>query len=135
MCLDVKRNAIKRIALKDIVCYKFVYNYVYRDVFGGETYPDEKKLITPYQEVFIEIGKTYKSALRKHKHKYWGEVNYGLHSFKNIEDAKRTATNFRDNKYHIVKCVIPRWSMYYVGKFNELPSFASSKIKYVEIIK
>lgn len=83
--------------------------------------------ITPYKKFPIIIGETYDSILEKNP-KY--NINKGIHSFKNIKDAKNNA-----NLYSvIVKCIIPKDSKYYKGIFNDVVSYASNKLKYVEII-
>ncbi len=82
--------------------------------------------ITPYRETGVEIGETYKSSLVKNED---GEVDYGLHSFENLEDAKR------DGGDTYVKCIIPKGSQYYIGKFGCSISYASDTLKYLEIIE
>ena len=83
------------------------------------------KMVTPYREFPIEIGKTYDSKLIK-RDEY---VHEGLHSFKNLDDAK---------KFFIVKicaeCIIPKGSEYYEGKFSVSNAYASDKLTYVKII-
>ena len=83
------------------------------------------KMVTPYRNFPVEIGKTYESNLIK-KDEY---VHEGLHSFKNLDDAK---------KYHngiCVKCIIPKGSEYYEGTFCDMDSYASNELTYVKIIK
>lgn len=84
----------------------------------------ESKYVTPYQHAIIEIGETYYSELVREKN----EVNIGLHSFV----ARISA--IEDGNGLVVKCVIPKGSEYYLGKFNGVDSFASNSLKYLEII-
>lgn len=123
MCLDVKRNAIKRIAFKDIVCYKFL-----------ELDRNDNTFETPYQHVTVKLGETYKSDLIKNFiGRHWGEVNRGIHSYKNFEDAKNKAIDFGSD-FCVIKCVVPKWSRYYVGSYDSNDSIASSKLRYEEVI-
>lgn len=119
--LRYKKNSIKRIAFKDIVCYKFV------EIFNKDTF------ITPYQGVLTELGKTYIASLTKVDYKGFSEITYGLHSYKNFENAKNKAINF-GKEFCVVKCIIPRWSRYYVGEYDCDESFASNKLIYSEIV-
>ena len=83
------------------------------------------KIITPYRHFPIEVGKTYNSELIKRDN----YIHQGLHSFKNLDDAK---------KFSVVKicaeCIIPKGSEYYKGKFGDWDAYASDKLTYVKII-
>ena len=84
------------------------------------------KMATLYRNFPIEIGKTYHSKLTK-KNKY---IHQGLHSFKNLDDAK----NFSVVKI-CAECIIPKGSKYYEGKFSDWDAYASDKLTYVKIIE
>lgn len=120
MCLQLPRFTRKLTAKKDIVCYKWLaidmYDY----------------LKTPYQHQTVIIGETYKSELILPKNFFHRRnVNIGIHSFKNRQDA------IRDVHFHsncIVKCVIPKGSKYCIGKFGVDISYASDTLQYVAII-
>ena len=62
----------------------------------------------------------------------------GLHSFELLDDCKNNAFIEKIYAYKsvVVKCIIPKGSKYYKGKFNNYftvySSYASDKIKYVE---
>lgn len=84
-----------------------------------------KANLTSYRNFEIKIGKTYTSDLEKEDDR----IEKGLHSFKSLGVAKK----FSHNK--IVKCIIPKGSTYYIGKFGNFISYASDKLTYVEIIK
>lgn len=117
MCLKLKGFSIKRLALTDKICYKFLEN----DGKGGYE--------TPYKYFDVVIGETYKSTLRR---TVCNEIEEGLHSFADYEDTKNKAYTFG---CVVAKCVIPRGSWYYTGEFSGCKSYASSQLKYVEIIK
>jgi hypothetical protein len=86
-------------------------------------------ILTPFQDVEIEIGETYKSKLIK----YGSSIEEGIHSFENLEDAKRLSS-FDEDRI-VVKCIIPKGSEYYVGEYNNgYISYASDTLKYVEIL-
>ena len=82
------------------------------------------KIVTPYRDFLVEIGKTYNSELIK-KDEY---VHEGLHSFKNLCDIKKYYTGI------YVECIIPKGSKYYEGKFVDIDAYASDKLTYVKII-
>ena len=83
------------------------------------------KIVTPYRFFPIEIGKTYDSELIKSD----DYIYEGLHSFKNLHDVKNDYSGI------YAKCLIPKGSKYYEGKFNECDSYASDKLTYVKIIE
>lgn len=117
MCLELKNAYVwPRIALWDIVCFKRV---IKTDNFGTLKY------YTPYQKEAVEIGSTYKSKIRKDG----SLIDVGLHSYVTQKDA---IANSWGNP--IVKCIIPRGSIYYKGRFLYEPCYASNKITYVEFI-
>lgn len=117
MCLQLKRFSIKRLALTDKICYKFIkYDY-------------KGRYVTPYQDFRVSIGKTYESKIRKTS---FNEIEEGLHSFANYEDCKGKANTFYNCV--VVKCIIPKGSWYYIGKFSNYKSYSSNRLKYVEII-
>jgi len=85
---------------------------------------------TPYQHTVITIGKTYSSKLLKWKN----EVDKGLHSFATLKAARKDGEGkYVKGKY--VKCIIPKGSRYYEGTFRSDVSYASTLLKYVEIVE
>ena len=82
------------------------------------------KIVTPYRRFPIEVGKTYDSKLIK-KDEY---IHEGLHSFKNLDDAK----NYYSKIY--AECIIPKGSKYYEGEFIDYAAYASDKLTYVKIL-
>lgn len=122
MCLTTKQKWPK-IAWKPITTYKVVYSPGYYPVF-----------LTLFQCFPIRIGRTYKETLgnifgsrKKLSTSY--EMHFGLHS--NIkEDQTRAIANCY--KYYgtmVVECVIPRFSLYWIGNNNDI---VSNKLKYVK---
>jgi hypothetical protein len=85
-------------------------------------------ILTPFQDVEIKIGETYKSKLIK----YGQLIEEGIHSFENLEAAKRLAS-FDEDRI-VAKCIIPKGSEYYVGKYGDHVSYTSDTLKYVEIL-
>jgi hypothetical protein len=111
-------NLISKIIVNDEIIFEKIYITV-----GYKT---------PYQETEIKIGETYISKLIKNNDR----VEEGLHSFATLKDAKALTiiVSCRYN-YVIAKCVIPKGSRYYKGKFDTYTSYASDTLSYVEIIK
>jgi len=81
--------------------------------------------VTPYQREVVEIGKTYISDLDTETN----NIEIGLHSFVHFNNLPARNENV------FVKCIIPKGSQYYKGKFDFDDSYASDKLTYVEIIK
>ena len=133
MCLYTKQVEPK-IAEKDIVCYKFYRRY-------------NEILISPYQEVAApeigvvtntELGKSYEQpeeySIFNPDFYGFNRVDKGFHSFKTLVGVKHEANRFE--RYYnlvIVKCIIPKGSLYYSGKFKKYKSYCSNSIKLVEV--
>ena len=83
------------------------------------------KIVTPFRCFPIEVGKTYDSELIK-KDKY---IHAGLHSFKNLDDAKEPYVKI------YAECIIPKGSKYYEGEFIDYAGYASDKLTYVKILE
>jgi hypothetical protein len=85
--------------------------------------------LTPFRNVEIKIGETYKSELIR----YGSLIEKGIHSLKKLKAAKLIASFDKDR--FVVKCIIPKGSEYYVGKYgNGHVSYASDTLKYVEFL-
>ena len=132
MCLYTKQVEPK-MAEKDIICYKFYKRY-------------NKILISPYQGFAApEIGITTNANLGKsyipendnlYIHNYCGfkRVDEGFHSFKTLEEVKHKVNGYRNSLNLVIfKCIIPRGSSYYEGKFDRYESYCSNSIKLIEI--
>lgn len=152
MCLE--KISEKKVAKEDIVVYKFVLE-------------ENGKYITPFQETEIKIGETYNSEISiaekinlENIHKYLNNerynsnryINNALHSFKKYLEAVTVIDIFNGKlflsgiltKYEMVKCIIPKNSIYYEGKYYPFVGIncdwgfdciASDTIKYVEFIE
>jgi hypothetical protein len=130
MCLILTETREQFIADRDIICYKHVQFY--------KNDGDENYYLTPYRKYVVGIGHSFCSDIS-----FLDEftIEQGLHSFKFkkscIADAKVEIVSIRNrnkSNYAICKCVIPKGSIYYKGLFGTEPSYASNKIKYVEIV-
>lgn len=131
MCLITTKD-IPEIAQEDIVCYKL---YKLRD----------NKLLSPYREVVApNINEVTNTVLdRACVFNYKGNhVNYsvsrGFHSYKNISNSKeelRFWIHFLAySNVRIFKCIIPKGTKYYEGKFGDFPSYCSESIILKETI-
>lgn len=109
-----------KITFKDIKCYKKLII----DSDGG--------FLTPYIYAKVEIGKKYKSKLRKCGISNVGE---GLHSMDSLDSLKKIYTFMYDKDEVIVECIIPKFSIYYSGLFCNLKSYASNRLKYIRIVE
>ena len=117
------------------------YGYKYSWLFGynvKEIIFNDKNIVdhgyrTPYRLYPIKIGNTYTSNLILEGNIGYKYVKVGLHSFVNKRDA---IIDGRGNG-HIVECIIPKGSEYYVGvfdRYNYYPAYASTCIKYVKLL-
>lgn len=133
MCL-YKLNKIPRIALKD----KFVYKLIYKDFYGFKR--------TIAQKEFIKLGETYKGVF-KEDYKFYNyfiknkilsflyslfcskTITSGyIHSFLSYKDALNIF-KFTNGREILVKCIIPKGTIYFLGKHNDI---ASRKLKYTK---
>lgn len=103
--------------------YSWIDDYWVTEIEGVEFPSIELK--TPYQRASVTIGKTYSSKLKKADDTVWE----GLHSFATLKAARKDG----EGKY--VKCIIPKGSRYYEGTFYSDVSYASTLLKYVEIVE
>jgi len=84
----------------------------------------ENQFVTPYQRVIVEMGKTYRSEIEVNKR---NQIEQALHSYVNIPEDEEFS--------HIAKCIIPKGATYYEGTFDGKRSYASNKLKYINIIE
>jgi len=121
MCLGTRQKRAK-IAKADMIVYKHLKSI------------DNNNFLTSYRYSQVKIGQIYKSELDKPDSD--GNIEVGLHSFVNVNDAEMTAKYWCET---LVKCVIPKGSRYYEGTFmffhgNEFLSIASDTLQYLEIL-
>ena len=129
MCLSLTKNQTTPIIAKDdVVCYKHLL------VKDGHYF-------TPYYKTEINFNKVFSSIIEMMNDgeaPYTHNIEEGLHSFANIEDCEQDLFScFGSDGIEfrvIAKCIIPKGSTYYSGSFYYHSAFASSEIKYLEII-
>lgn len=118
MCL-IKSSLIPRITLKEKVVYKILII-------------DHPFYITPFMLEPIVIGSEYVGEFRRTFliftfFKKCIKEGY-IHCFKTITDARMSKTT----ESVIVKCVIPKYTLYWKGNLGDI---ASRKLIYKEIIE
>ena len=124
MCLTTKQKWPK-IAWKPITTYKVVHSPGYYPLF-----------LTLFQCVPILIGGTYTETLRnifrsrKELSKGY-EMYFGLHSYTNEDLSRSIARCYDDYDTKVVECIIPRFSLYWIGDSGDI---VSNKLKYVKIL-
>lgn len=122
MCLRTKQR-LPKIAWKPITTYKVIYS---RDSL----------LLTLFRGFPIQIGNTYKETLKnifkskRRTHLYY-HINKGLHSFIAKYPAITTA-QINGCGRMVVECVIPRFSLYWIGNNYDI---VSNKLKYIKILQ
>lgn len=121
MCLRITNT--RKCAEEDIPCYKVLHRC------------DKDHLQTPYQNMKVEMGKSYTSKLDNASYL----VYEGLHSFASFYDAVTEKDTWK-GKYCIAECIIPKGADYYTGLFFNncacmyLESYASDKLQYIKIV-
>lgn len=124
MCLTTKQKWPK-IAWKPITTYKVVY-------ISNKS----SSLLTLFQNFPIQIGRTYKETLinifrGREKNTFNYCIYEGLHSHTKENRAKICAEDYRYLGTIVVKCIIPKFSFYWIGEDNDI---VSNKLKYVKIL-
>ena len=122
MCLTTKQRCPK-IAWKPITTYKVVY-----------TPDNHQPFLTLFQSFPVRIGGIYKETLinifrSRKKFSKGYEMYFGLHSYTNEDFSRAIARCYKDHGTRIVKCTIPRFSLYWIGNSNDI---VSNKLKYVK---
>jgi hypothetical protein len=122
MCLSYVSKDDLKIATEDIICFKVVI------VLEGI-------LHTPYRHMKVMLGETYTSDLDEPD--CFSEVNKGLHAFLTLEQAKYNLKHFDMYTCHIIKCIIPIGSKYYIGEFYSYfgrTAITSNTLKYINYV-
>ncbi len=131
MCLILHRFSRRRIASKDITCYKVIRRR------GGSFYGWYQ---LAHEHVFGELQETTLDYPDYHKHMkgkgilqhMFGVfyINRGFHSFTSIKELKKYVDNMWASNPIFVECVIPKGSEYYIGKWDDetYTNYASSKL-------
>lgn len=120
MCLEIKENQKSLIAKKDITCYKLV------------VVNNDGNLTTLFQKTSVILGNNYNSSIER----YYNTIEKGIHSFTKLKEAKEFLKIIKDEttRVRIVKCIIPKDSLYFNGMFNNYKSMASNQILYTKEI-
>ena len=125
MCLITTKN-IPEIAQEDIVCYKF-YKLC-----------DNDELFSPYQGSHAPaINKVTNTLLdRAYLSNYRATymISRGFHSFKYLDDLINELDFWQSFDIKIFRCIIPKGTKYYEGKFGDFPSYCSQSIILKETI-
>lgn len=138
MCLRLIKDWAKHMAVRNIVCYKFMLE-ITMDVGNGEKNKEITVAIrSPYMQHEYELGKEYESKLINDA----GRVEEGFHSFHSFIDCWNEMNSFIDRDLHyrykklyVYKCIIPENSFYYNGDYYGVKSIASDRIIIVEKCK
>jgi len=107
MCLDVGYESKAKVAEEDIKCYKVIIKK-----YGNTGW------MTPFMCIPIKEGEVCKSEIVVDRF----EIAVALHSFTNLTAAKRELKWFKDRRQNndpiVIKCIIPKGSVYYMGKYE-----------------
>lgn len=133
MCLILEKDYKAQVAKKDIECYK-IFNIF--DTDTGKLYK------SVYRDMGYELGKEYNSGFTfseivKHScnegifQEFVPTVEMGLHSYAEMP-SYGGYSRFILSHLACCRCIIPKGSTYYVGKFDNMTSYASNRIKVIE---
>ena len=121
MCL-ITNNYIPYTAEHDITCYK-IYIYI------------NGRYVSSYQKCDMpSMNELVTTELQRSGDFY---IEKGFHSFAYLEDAEVEAEwfeNMHNYESCIAKCIIPKGSNYYWGKFRDDYSYCSESIQIEKII-
>lgn len=125
-----KKSYIPRIALRDITTYKVVYK---TSTFKKETF------CTPYRDCLVRLNQTYTGEFIRPfgflKSLFEECLEDGfIHSCSKIDRAIIFKCRLNSETLHyneVVECIIPKGTIYFIGKYNDI---ASRKLKYIKII-
>ena len=122
MCLYTKQTE-PEIAEQDIECYK-----VYVKSYGDRWFSPYQECPMPIMNGLVTTELQSPCNLR---------VDLGFHSFSYFSDAEIVAEWFARRKKSscVVKCIIPKGTEYYLGKFGFDEAYCSESIILKEIIK
>ena len=133
MCLHLRENTKKKIADKDIVCYKVLFSYK----------EDKTHAMSVFEHFCYRIGNFEHSRLDSPDAIH--RVFHGFHSYKYYEDALKSIDgyllNVNDGVWiataKVYKCIIPNGSAYYEGLQPSMPydmvGFCSNQIIVQEV--
>ena len=119
--------------------FEFEFSWVFDERETSIVVNGEEKIIDGFKTVFrdfgVEMGKSYNSDLVRKPYssnsvREFDMVEEGFHSYRYLKDAIQSTYD-----YSIAECIIPKGAIYYLGKFTERDSYASSELKYIKIIR
>lgn len=120
MCLDIKFNDQSKVASKDITCYKVV-RVDKHDNWYAVFWPEY--LYKKDEPIVSKLGRHYLPTPR---------IEEGMHSVASLFHATILMCVERNTsptvKFKVVKCIIPKGSTYYKGKYGSMESYASDTI-------
>lgn len=122
MCLDIKKGQKPKITKKDIIVWKHIINNSDYYYWGPSDY------VSSYEKAPIVFNTVIHSEIDRQLY----SIEKALHSFEFEEDASEEANSYEEV---LVKCIIPKSSIYYKGTFGNKNSYASNQLIYQEIIK
>lgn len=154
-----------KVAEEDIVCYKIFRRHTWKyntwnlwnltdNEYNEAKEVTEIEYITPFRSAIFELGKLYEEKVHdvkfldntervNHIKEFRTNLTYGIyHSFVELEDAIELARDLYNPQPNVgiyemvvVKCIIPKGSVYYEGTFdgNQL-SYGSKAIYFTEEI-
>lgn len=125
MCLYTEEKKPVK-ATEDIVCYK-----VTRRKKG-------KEMVSLYMSKPVKMNQVMIAPKFQAKPSYYGEIDYGFHSFAELnaalcEISERIITRYEE--FFVIECRIPKGSRFWTGEFSGAKSYVSSRIEYVKVIK
>ena len=136
MCLITTKN-IPEIAQEDIICYKFYVLHKVKDDINLPSY-DKDGYLSPYQGMpaptINEVTNTLLDRAYLSKYTAVYMVGRGFHSFKYLDDLIHELDFWLSSDIKIFKCIIPKGTKYYEGKFGDFPSYCSESIILKETI-
>ena len=131
MCLITTKN-IPEIAQKDIVCYKF---YILHKVYPPY---EDAVLLSPYQDspapTINKVTNTLLDRAYLSNYRATYIISRGFHSFKYLDDLINELDFWQSFDIKIFRCIIPKGTKYYEGKFGDFPSYCSQSIILKETI-
>jgi len=113
-------------ATEDIVCYKVTRKW------------KDEEMVSLYMYSPIKMNQVMTAPKFQAKLSYYGEINYGFHSFAELNAALCEISERIISKYEeffVIECRIPKGSMVWKGEFSGAKSYVSNKIEYVKIIE
>ena len=100
------RKLDEHVATKDITAYKVVIPYT-------------RSCTSLFWKFNYEYNKLYTTSFTIHAFDFGFYITEGFHSYKIVSQAHRLNRLYRE---HVVKCIIPKGSHYFINNDNEIVS-------------